>query len=431
MIRHILKIIWNERRSNLWILLEYTLVFCVLWFCCDYCSAILRTYKSDPGIDIRDTYRIEMGYRAIKNTDGTEPEYDQFEIAMTLLERVKLHPDVAYVALGRHAIPYSGSVKTSGWMLNDEKGTLSDSSVVGFRERLVTPDFFRVFNIPLRSGRMFRWPDDSENNNVIISTISPGICGEGKKRFCIDNVRTLSHSLRPKDDEPILSLIGTTGQIHDTYWGQPMSTIYYPLPRKETNLRRSNEIALRVKPGTDKDFPQRFRKEMSEQLKLGPYFLASVKPISDYKAKQAEEVNGELNGVYSVTIFLVINIMLGILGTFYFRTQSRRSEIGLRIALGSSKRKIRSLIFTETLLLLFLASIVATILCMALRFADLIQSLGIPAIADRAAWGIGVEQDVINFAVTFVFVAVISIVAVWYPARQAVKVQPAEALHEE
>ena len=66
--------------------------------------------------------------------------------------------------------------------------------------------------------------------------------------------------------------------------------------------------------------------------------------------------------------------MLGILGTFYFRTQSRRSEIGLRIALGSSKRKIRSLIFTETLLLLFLASIVATILCMALRFADLIQS---------------------------------------------------------
>ena len=44
MIRHILKIIWNERRSNLWILLEYTLVFSVLWFCCDYCSAILRTF---------------------------------------------------------------------------------------------------------------------------------------------------------------------------------------------------------------------------------------------------------------------------------------------------------------------------------------------------------------------------------------------------
>ncbi|MFQ8805272.1 MAG: hypothetical protein ACLR8Y_09500 [Alistipes indistinctus] len=41
------------------------------------------------------------------------------------------------------------------------------------------------------------------------------------------------------------------------------------------------------------------------------------------------------------------------------------------------------------------------------------------------------EQDVINFAVTFVFVALISIVAVWYPARQAVKVQPAETLHEE
>ena len=375
----------------------------MLWFCCDYCSAILRTYKSDPGIDIRDTYRIEMGYRIIKNTDEPEPEYDRFALTMTFLERVKRHPDVAYVALGRYAIPYSGSVATSGWMLNDEKGTLSDSAEVGFRERLVTPDFFRVFNIPIRSGRMFRWPDDGENKNVIISTIGPGVCGIGEERFPIDKIRTLSQCL-PGGGENVITAIGTTEQIHDIYWG---------------------------KPGTDKDFPQRFRKEMSEQLKLGPYFLASVKPISDYKAKQAEEVNGELNGVYSVTIFLVINIMLGILGTFYFRTQSRRSEIGLRIALGSSKRKIRSLIFTETLLLLFLASIVATILCMALRFADLIQSLGIPAIADRAAWGIGVEQDVINFAVTFVFVAVISIVAVWYPARQAVKVQPAEALHEE
>lgn len=121
MIRHILKIIWNERRSNLWILLEYTLVFSVLWFCCDYCSAILRTYKSDPGIDIRDTYRIEMGYRIIKNTDEPEPEYDRFALTMTFLERVKRHPDVAYVALGRYAIPYSGSVATSGWMLNDEK----------------------------------------------------------------------------------------------------------------------------------------------------------------------------------------------------------------------------------------------------------------------------------------------------------------------
>ena len=119
MIRHILKIIWNERRSNLWILLEYTLVFSVLWFCCDYCSAILRTYKSDPGIDIRDTYRIEMGYRIIKNTDEPEPEYDRFVLTMTFLERVKRHPDVAYVALGRYAIPYSGSVATSGWMLND------------------------------------------------------------------------------------------------------------------------------------------------------------------------------------------------------------------------------------------------------------------------------------------------------------------------
>ena len=34
--------------------------------------------------------------------------------------------------------------------------------------------------------------------------------------------------------------------------------------------------------------------------------------------------------------FLLVNILLGIVGTFWFRTQHRRGELGLRVAVGST-----------------------------------------------------------------------------------------------
>ena len=35
--------------------------------------------------------------------------------------------------------------------------------------------------------------------------------------------------------------------------------------------------------------------------------------------------------------FLLVNILLGIVGTFWFRTQHRRGELGLRVAVGSTR----------------------------------------------------------------------------------------------
>ena len=64
MTRHIFKIIWNERRGNAWLMLEYTIVFCVLWFCCDYGFSLYRSFYGKTGIDLRHTYSIKMGKRA-------------------------------------------------------------------------------------------------------------------------------------------------------------------------------------------------------------------------------------------------------------------------------------------------------------------------------------------------------------------------------
>ena len=160
------------------------------------------------------------------------------------------------------------------------------------------------------------------------------------------------------------------------------------------------------------------------------YFLLSVTPIENEKKASDESTFYHMKGVYAIIGFLVVNVFLGLLGSFWFRVQARRSEIGLRVAMGSSKRKVRRMIVSETLLLLSMACVIGTAVCLNLSKTDLVEAIGIP-IANRAAWGIGAEQDAINFAATSVFLAIVSVFAVWYPARQASEVPPADVLREE
>ena len=84
----------------------------------------------------------------------------------------------------------------------------------------------------------------------------------------------------------------------------------------------------------------------------------------------------------------------------------------------------------ETILILFIASIVGVNICVNIGQTVLLETLDIP-ISNRVQGGIGNEQEFINYALTFGLLAIISLVAAWYPARQAAKIPPAEALRDE
>lgn len=428
MIRHIFTIIWNERRSNLWILLEFVLVFCILWFCSDYIISVQRTYKSAPGFDISDTYILRM-QQQLTTEDQGEVSVDQYGLALTLLDRVKHHPDIEYITLGNFAVPYLGGASYGSMYINRDE--LKDSLYYSLRLREVTSDFFNVFKVPILAGRVFHEQDAGDKNTVLISTLGDGKFGSHPwlPLLPVDEIKTLAFAHEAPEQQK--KVIGITGKFNDALMGAYVSSVFQPLPPERIHILY-NQIAVRVKPGTDEHFPERFMKDMSEQLTLSPYYLASVKPTRHYEALMAknEGITGDMNGVYAVAIFLVTNIFLGILGTFWVRTQTRRREIGLRISLGASKRKVLRTLLFETLLLLGIACIIGTIICLALGGTSFISSLGLPDV-NREAWRIGWEQDLINFSLTTAFLVIVSVIAVWYPARKAAQIQPARVLHEE
>jgi len=64
MIKHILKIIWNQRRSNGWIFAELLVVVSILWVMTDSLLVDKYTYYSPLGFDIEDTYKVQLGILA-------------------------------------------------------------------------------------------------------------------------------------------------------------------------------------------------------------------------------------------------------------------------------------------------------------------------------------------------------------------------------
>lgn len=130
-----------------------------------------------------------------------------------------------------------------------------------------------------------------------------------------------------------------------------------------------------------------------------------------------------------VVLFLLGNVFLGLIGTFWVRTRRRRSEIALRLAMGSTKQQVFSLLMGEGLLLLALVTLPAMLICYNVGIGEF--TIGRTALI--ATWP--VEWSMIRFLIgslaAWLLIALMVMMGIWYPARQAMKIEPAEALHEE
>jgi len=427
MIRHIFKIIWTERRINIWILFELMLVFCIIWFCVDYMAFYIQRYFEPKGFDIDRVYNINMGIKEegiviLGSGDDEEKEAMRNDV-WTIYERIKKYPEVEIVCISRMATPYNNS--------SSSNAITTDTLVDWPRFKLVTPEFFDIFKIKIEKGRAFGWDDAVGQNLAVISDDENNTLFGNKRTEEIKTIKVGNH----KDAEEYI----ITGVAEKSKRGEfePYQKILY-LPLKTSNkdiaYMGNTDISIRVKPGTDKDFAERFRKEMQSQISVGHYFLSSVTSADDSRSDYMKwnDFDDNFNSIFSISTFLLINIFLGVLGTFWFRIQSRRSEIGLRIALGASKINVRKMFISETLILLLLSSFIAAIICVNIGLADILVDIGVPSISSMEDdYSMEFKQHIVNYIFTFFILAVISVIGVWYPSGRAAKTQPAQALKDE
>ena len=407
MIQHIFKIIWSERKTNTWLLAELIIVFCILWFCADYVYYMVNRYFEPKGFNIEHTYRISLGTR-----DDWEEGENTNDYLWTICERVKNYPGIQQAGFSAFAHPYGGFTGNN---------YLVDSIEQKVYDKMVTPEFFEIFDIKILSGRIFNWNEVISGDYAVISAGADNMFAQ-----------------KPTSDVKYIDLgktknkvIGVAEKSKKNEYEEYVHIAYVPL-RKNSDFLSWGELCFRVKPEADKEFTERFKQDMQAQLEIGPYYLADVIPIAKDRVKSLERAGYENNfkSIYGISTFLIVNIFLGVIGTFWFRMQSRRSEIGLRMAMGASKRSVKLMFATETIILLFIASIIAAIVCINISLVDILKDMGIPVI-NKETVKTGISMYFINYAITFITLLAIAIFAVWYPARRASNIQPALALHDE
>ena len=308
MTRHIFKIIWNERRGNAWLLLEYTVVFCILWFCCDYGFSLYRSYYAENGINVRHTYRIQLSKRA------DLPETDRYATLRTLKERIERYPGIETVAFGSWSLPYGGSYAQNGFVVNSD--TVGGRKICNTQEVHVTSDFFNVFRIDLQQGKLF---DGTDPKAAVISPFDAKGRLFGSYTEFHEPISEI-HTVLPSwgDSSFALHVTGITKPVRIIRYGSnPMSLVFHPLTPERADP--TQDIMVRIRPEAETDFAERFTRDMREQFTIGPYFLLSVTPIENEKKASDESTFYHMKGVYAIIGFLVINVFLGLLGSFWFR----------------------------------------------------------------------------------------------------------------
>lgn len=418
MTQHIFSIIWNERKINLWILIELILVFSILWFCIDYTYFYMKRYFEPKGFDIEHVYNVNLG---MKRSYAEEPAYEEILSQFwTIMDRIDKYPEIESSCASMAAMPYSDSYSN--------KGCFMDTSTIEYIQiKSVTSGYFNVFKVRKEGRDLSVW-DDASNNSIILSGDKDNIA----LKMPINQIKTVNIGTTKEYKER--KIIGTAEPVKRSEFDLRTPVIYEPLDKNDKRIVdwRRAEISVRVKPEFEKEFATRFSKNMQEQLSMDPYYLSSVTSMTKQRNDYIKWNNYDNNfkSIISVSSFLLINIFLAVVGTFWFRIQARRSEIGLRIALGSSRTKVKSLFIAETLILLLLASIIATLISINISLIDILKGVGVPSI-NREENPIEISQYFANYGFTLLILGIISTTAVWYPANKAAKTQPAEALKDE
>jgi len=272
----------------------------------------------------------------------------------------------------------------------------------------VSTDYFRSLHIPLRSGRFVGDTDGSDSPRV-------AVISERMARRWFPGRSPLGQRIRLGETgaQPgqWITIAGVVGDIrHSVLDSQPRSIVY--LPYLQAPVRDMN-IALRV---------------AGDPLRLAPAVTAAIRALDREQPVENVATLSTLirqeGFVFSYMAALMgvmgaIALVLaasGIYGVTAYAVAGQTREIGIRTALGASRRRVMAGLFWQGL---WTAGIGLAV--------GMIPALGMARLLAFAVWGVRVADPAILGGVPLLLAACAA-VAIWIPARKALRIDPLAAL---
>lgn len=334
------------------------------------------------------------------------PVAGRLTVRQDLLQRVRAIPGVTDAAAAS-VVPLSGN----GW--NDfidvpesnVQRKLSDFNAV-------TSDYFRALEIPVLAGRTFADTDTAGSPSVAIVNQA-----FAEKFLAAHNPVGRTFGLRQDGGKPdkVYQVVGLVGNTKENDLREPFGPLVFVDQDQDPSPDLDETVVLRTADSADSLIAslKRTAADISPTVQL----QTSIMRDDVVASLGRERMMAALSSFYGGLAALLAAV--GLYGIMSWMVIRRRNEIGLRVALGASRRRVFTMIAREALTLLA-AGVVAGVL---LVFA-----------AGHAIAAILFGLKPTNFLVLILAAAgmtIITISASFAPARRALSVQPMEVLREE
>lgn len=422
MIKHIIKIIWAQRRSNIWIVGELLLVVCSVWFILDKLWVDMRCYHAPMGYDIENTWRFRLS-RLSRQAPGFVPdslrETSDTQDVLTLMERIRSLEEVEEACVTFWSMPYSFG--NSWGNLFPVDGDTTGLSAQSYHKLRVSPEYFDVFRIKDTHGHDVT-PLVSDAHRPIVLTQA------GEEHF-FGGQPAVGRQISENDD---LSAPYTVAAVLPTFrsydFDRPENCSFFILKGEalEKCVRQYGveyaEVSVRVRRAMTEDEMYRLLENASERLTVNNFFVQGVTRVADQRERLLAHAKQANKQKLAAMAFLLANVFFGIVGTFWLRTERRRSEIGLRVAIGSSRGRLGEYMYLEGLSLLAVTLPVLLLFALNMAYLDKLDTYREPLTLLRFAATSGLA---------YLLLAGMICLGIWFPVRKAVKMAPAEALHYE
>lgn len=414
---YILHQIINERRSNWALLAELLIVSSIVWYLVDSAYIMIVRAMEPTGFDTTNCYRVEIGAVNESSTsyDAGHPVTPESKIEdmWTLADRIKHDEDVEAVAFSVSNDPYQGSSMST----NLTYDTITTNIMVHIYE----PDFLRVFRIhgingesPEKLAKLLK------DRNVFISENALG--GQyDLKRLIGKKVATSVFDTLP---HRIAAIIPDTRRFT---WEESFPSGTMVLPFSDEFLNGDfmvSSLSIRVKDSRAEGFAERFGEKIkNKKMREGNFYVSGFNSYDKLRADSEFSQDTQMRFYTIAMVFLLVNVFLGLLGTFWFRTQRRFPEIGLQKAIGATNTDITLRLLCEAVALMTAAFAVSLVIDVNIAYARLTtEYYGETLTAGRFA---------ACAAISYVLMLAIVCLGIWFPALKAVKAEPVEVLRGE
>jgi predicted permease len=322
-----------------------------------------------------------------------------------LVERAKAIPGARAVSIVNHELitedaTSSGPVHFPGYLFQEGESR-------SLLETYVGADYFTAAGIPLRLGRTFTAQDADRKSQVAI--VNDTLV---RQYFAGRNPIGLRFGLG--DDPDDIEIVGVVADAkYFSLRQDPLPMAYYPWQQ----VMPARMSALIVRTGGDaKSAEASLRKVVAD---VNPDLLLDVRTLSAQiddsiaRERMMAQISGFLGGL------ALILVCIGLYGIMAYGVARRTREIGIRIALGALRSEVVWMMLRETVAL----GVAGVIVGLPLAY-------GLTRLVGSFLYGLTPNDPVVLGGALSVLLAV-SLLAAWFPARRASKVDALVALRYE